>query len=69
LTGELLAVWLPSTLDEDDVVHARLRTLGDGHYILTVQLGTGALLVGDPDVLAQDYEENPFPEDTAPPSH
>ena len=52
------------TLYEVDLVHARLRTLGDGHFVVTLQLrGAGALLIGDHDLLSVDYEENELPDD------
>jgi hypothetical protein len=52
------------TLDEDDLVHAQMRTLRDGHFVITLQLrGIGAVLLGDLDLLTGDYEENPFPDD------
>lgn len=55
------------TLYAEDLAQARLRTLGDGHFIVHLQLGQGTLLLGDPDLLTVDYQENPFPDDpTAP---
>ena len=54
------------TLYADDVVHAQLQTLGDGHFVITLKLrGASALLIGDPDLLTVDYEENPFPDEVS----
>ncbi|WP_027007874.1 hypothetical protein [Conexibacter woesei] len=48
------------TLDAADFEAAQLKTFdGTDFFLLKVQLRGGLLLIGDPDLLATDYEEQP----------
>jgi hypothetical protein len=37
------------------------RTLGDGFFVFELRVGERKLLLGSPDLLATDYELDPFP--------